>query len=109
MAVTTALTVQPADGRGLTFAPPFSAHVDEVILSSGAATTVTVPANATHVLFSATADFRVRLGGTATIPDTDIVDGSAAALNPAQRAVVPGQTLSLIAEEFCRVTLEWYR
>lgn len=85
-----------ADGNGKpTSAIPFSDTVHAVVLAPNVAKTITVPAEATSVVFSATANFFAALNEAAAVPTADSTD--AAVLNPAARVVAPGDTISVIS------------
>lgn len=81
--------------------PPMPLYVDNLALTgSGAAETVTVPAGATHCLFSPypkTADFLVCRSGTAARPSGDVTDGTASLPNPLILGVSAGTTFSIVA------------
>jgi hypothetical protein len=77
-------------------------------LAGGVGKTVSVPAQARAVLFSATGNFWLSLNGLPALPTADILDGSAPSLNPGARAVRPGQVLGLVAPSACLVNLAFY-
>jgi hypothetical protein len=89
---------------------PISPHITQQALAGGgAAETVTVPADAWYVVFSASGDFALRVGGTAVFPVADVPDGTGSFLNPAYHYVVPASTFSLIAgTSSAVVTMAWY-
>lgn len=87
--------------------PPLGAYNDIKVLAANTAEDVTVPSGASFALFSATADFIVRLGGTAEFPAADIADGTAGELNPTARAVTPGDTLSVVSNATCTLGISW--
>lgn len=87
---------------------PASNYSNALLLSAGVAKTVTVPADARVVLFSATGNFWLRVGGVPAVPTADILDGTAPELNPAGRAIKPGQTLGFVAPAGCAVSLSFY-
>lgn len=94
-------------GEGSTFAPPFSGYVDAKSLAANAAELFTVPAGAAIMILNATEDFWANAVTTATIPG-DTSDGSASILNPTQRAVAAGDTVSVISAYACVVTAEYW-
>jgi hypothetical protein len=79
-----------------------------LVLAGGVGKTVTVPAQARAVLFSATGNFWLGLNGLPALPTADILDGSAPSLNPSARSVRPGQLLGLVAPTACIVNLAFY-
>lgn len=88
--------------------PALSAYVDARVLAAGVAETVTVPAACNFMVFSGTAAFYVRTGGTAAVPVADVADGTGAMLNPTARRVTPAATFSIVAPATTIVTLECY-
>lgn len=105
-------TSYPRTSNRGSFAPPPSDAVDARALAAGIAERHAIPAGSHFVLFSATGDFFAKFGDssvTAAVPSADVVDGSAAELNPAARAVPAGTThVSLVADADCLVTLAFY-
>ena len=100
-----------ADTRGNrnTFIPNVSKWVDAKVLAAGVAETITVPAAAKIVVFSADKNFYVNsCGGTAAVPAADVADGSAAELNPSVRYVYGQGTMSVVSAEACVLTLSYY-
>lgn len=88
--------------------PPLALYNDARVLAAGVAESVTVPAGASYAFFAGTADFYVRIGGTAAVPAADVTDGTAPTLNPTARAVTPGDTLSIVSAATCIVTISWH-
>lgn len=83
------------------------------VLDASAVERVAIPSGAKFVNFSATGDFFARFGGSAsigaTLPTTDITDGTSPELNPASRRIVDGMThIALIASATTTVTLSFY-
>lgn len=98
-----------ANGANL-FAFPVPDHVGDVLARSlGVATaeSMTVPAGARFVVFSATTDFYANYVTTATIPG-DVTDGTAAELNPSVRDIQGVTTISLISPAASVVTAVFY-
>lgn len=63
-----------------------------------------------YVLFSATCNFYVKMGGAAAIPASDVVDGSAPELNPSMRFLGGNvTTFGLISPDACVVTISFYK
>lgn len=83
-------------------------YVNAKALAASTAESETVPALAGKVRFNCTADFYVKIGGTATVPG-DTTDGSASELNPDGYSVVPGQVISVISASNCIITFSYYR
>jgi len=87
-------------------------YVDARVRSAGAAKRHTIPDGARFVSFSATMDFFALFGSssvTATVPSTDVTDGTAAELNPMARKIPDATThISLIAEAAGKVTLSFW-
>lgn len=101
-----------SDGNGQhTFAIQGSDHIFHYTNIAGAAQTVTIPAEARIVVFSATGDFYARWDGSAAvIPVSNIVDGSGSECNPVARSVIPGRTFSIIANDAANiVSLAFYK
>ncbi len=88
---------------------PYATYVDARVLAAGVAETHTVPAGANKVIFSATADFYVKVGGTAAVPSADVTDGSGSMLNPQVRSIWGATTIGIIAPTTCIVTMEFYK
>lgn len=86
-----------------------SDHVVVVKLVPAVGRSVTVPATARLVLFHADGPFWVRFGGSATVPDGDILDGTAPEPNPAGRMVKGGDSIGLAAAQETLVSLVFYR
>ena len=84
-----------------------SDYIDARVLAATVAEVITVPAGATFVMFSGTADFYVRFNAAATIPSGDVTDGTASELNP-QTRVIYGPTIGIISPVICIVTLAFY-
>jgi len=89
------------------FALPFSDSVNARALAANTAESMTVPAGANYVAFSATGDFYVNVGTTATVPG-DVTDGAGSELNPTIRALNGAGTISIIAPATCVVTAAFY-
>ncbi|PGH59191.1 NAD/NADP transhydrogenase alpha subunit-like protein [Azospirillum palustre] len=79
-----------------------------VLLTAGAPRQIPVPAGARIVLFSATAPFWARIGGAAGVPAADVLDGSAAELNPVARQVRGAGFIGLAAAANTTVSLSFY-
>ncbi len=89
---------------------------DARVLAANTAETFTLDENVSHVVFSATSDFYVRYtadddesDNTATVPSSDVTDGTASELNPTVRYVQSINKISVIAPAACTVTLLQYR
>lgn len=96
------------DGRGNLDAIPFPTYVDARALGIAANEDHAIPAGAKYVIFSSTADFYAKIGGTAAIP-VDVTDGSASELNPIVRHISDSATtIGLIAPAACEVTMSFY-
>lgn len=74
--ITQIVDVLDSNGRGI-LTIPFSNYVLARVLAAGVAESITVPAGAAVVVFSATADFYANARGTAAVPAADVTDGSA--------------------------------
>lgn len=90
-----------------TFARPAPDYVNAKALSAGANEDETVPSGAKFVVFSATADFYAKRGGTAAVPG-DVSDGSASELNPSIWQIDDITTIGLIAPATTVVTMSYY-
>lgn len=86
---------------------PFSDAINALSLAANTAESITIPSGARYVIFSGTADFYVKSGGTATVPG-DTTDGSASELNPTMRDLKDVTTLSVISASACVVTAAFY-
>lgn len=94
------------------FALPQS-DTNAVSLAASTAENITIPADATHVAFSATSDFYMKFNATATVPG-DTTDGTAAELNPTVRRLILGDgtavtSISVIAPIACIVTAMFFK
>lgn len=107
MTITQAIKVA-ADGSGALERPEYK---NAAVLTAGTAKSITVPANTGTVIFSATAgaDFYVKYNGTATVPSSDVTDGSAPDINPTIRTLLPGDTISVISSANCIVGAAFYK
>ncbi|MEF8758328.1 MAG: hypothetical protein V5B36_00950 [Candidatus Accumulibacter sp. UW25] len=88
---------------------PFSDYINVQVLLPNVAESPTLPADARFILFSSTADFYARVNGTASVPSTDVTDGSASEINPTIRSLLGVTSLSLIAPANCTVSLSFYK
>lgn len=76
--------------------------------AAGVPKQVAVPAGARIVLANANGDFWVQYGATATLPAGDVLNGTAAELNPAGRIINGVTALGLVAPADCIVSLAFY-
>jgi len=83
--------------------------IDARVLAANTAEAHTVPTGATHVVFSGTADFYVKYGGTAAVPAADVTNGSASELNPVAREIRGITSIGLISAATCIVTMCFYK
>lgn len=92
-------------------APPVALYIDNLVLTAGAAKTITVPAGADLVLIGCSSPpFYLRQGGTLTaVPSGDVTDGSGSAVSPTYRRVDRGTTLKVISPNNCVMSFEWYK
>jgi hypothetical protein len=109
MAVTTALEFDPADGRGLNFAPPFSTHVDKIVLAAGVEAVTSVPEGAGYVVFTSPINFYAANGMSLVISNSPVTNGTAGDFNPTGRKVAPGDVLHVISDDAGWVRLAYYR
>lgn len=82
----------PANSGRLQFAPPFSDHIEDVVLAAGVLQTVAIPAGAQFAVFSFDADVRVKAGSATTFIDLPVAStagGGGSDLNPAARRLTP--------------------
>jgi hypothetical protein len=85
-------------------------YVDERVLAANVSETHTIPTAADGVVFSSNcAEFRAKLGASASITGADVSDGTAAFINPAQWFVGNATQLTLIAPSACTISLAWFR
>lgn len=84
-------------------------YIDARVLAANVNETITIPAGANAVIFSATcASFYAKIGATATVPAGDVTDGTASELNPASWFTGAATQIGIIAPATCTVTLTWY-
>lgn len=85
-------------------------YINCVVLSAGVAKQVTVPSGAGTAKFKSTAAFCAKYGDnpTATIPTSDVSDGTASDLCPFWVPVSDVAKISLISEAACRVHIIFY-
>lgn len=104
------LRIITPEGRGPIEAIPFPTYVDARVLAASANEDHTIPSGAKYVLFSSTADFYAKIGGTAAVPAADVTDGSGSELNPTVRHLSDSATtiglISTVAG--CVVTMSFY-
>lgn len=86
----------------------FAGHVDTVVLAADTPEVYTVPAGATFLLFSATANFYARRNAAAAVPTTEITDGTGSELNPVVRVVGGSGTIGLVSGEATIITISAY-
>lgn len=84
-------------------------YTDTIVLEAATAVQYTLPTGSNYALFSATQNFYVAYSGVATIPSTNIVNGTGAELNPVLRTINGLATISLICEAACIVTISTYK
>lgn len=96
------------DGYGI-LAVPLSDNSNVLILAPLVAKSITVPTGATIAVFSSTSTFWANTATTASVPDSDVTDGSASELNPEVREVTAGDTISVIAPVDSIVNITFYR
>lgn len=87
---------------------PQADNVQVVQLTAATTKSVTAPAGARVVLFSATAPFWARIGGAAVLPTGDNLTGNAPELNPAARTLNSEQTIGLVASTAATICLSFY-
>lgn len=87
----------------------YSGYVNAQVLAANVAEVHTIPSGANRVLFSSTANFYVKFGGTAAVPSTEVTDGSGSILNPTLRFCGGTTTIGLISPTTCVVTMEFYQ
>lgn len=91
---------------------PFSDTVYDIVLTASVEGHCTVPAGATMVILNCTANVYVKIGTssvTATVPGSNIVDGTGSVINPAGCVLKPTDTtISCISPSGCVVSLEFY-
>jgi hypothetical protein len=110
------LLVQHADGS---YALVPSDKTDARVLAAGVGEIETVPTYtdstgatryANYVVFSSTCDLFAKMNNTASIPASDITDGTASELNPTVRYLGGAvTTIGLKSATPCTVTLMFYR
>jgi hypothetical protein len=103
------IAYRPGANADLIFARSKPTYVNAVVLSAGIESQAQVPQGAAVCIFSGDSDFYVRPDASAAIPASDVSDGSAPELNPAQWDVRDVQSLRLIAPDGAVVTLSFYQ
>lgn len=85
-------------------------YINCVVLSAGVAKQVTVPLGASTARFRSTAAFCAQYGDnpTATIPSSDVTDGTSSDLCPLWVPVGGVAKISLISDVYCRVHISFY-
>lgn len=95
-----------------TTARPCSDSIYNLVLSSNTEDHVTVPTGATYVVISATANTYIKVGSSsvaATVPASDITDGTGSDLNPSGYQLYPGDVqVSCISGSSSIVSLAFY-
>lgn len=100
-------TNDPFSGRHMLRRAP--GYIDAKVLAASTAETITVPAGAKYVIFSAEADFWANPNDTAAVPSGDVSDGSASELNPVGYDVEGVSTISIISETAQNVSVTFYK
>lgn len=99
-------------GPRLAFAPPMSDTVNALVFTAAGSRKIAVPADAVFVLFSSNVDFFAKMGDidvTAAVPNADVTNGSAAAMNPSSRLIPAGVThIAVAVAAVGIVTAEFY-
>jgi hypothetical protein len=93
------------------YAPPISDYKNVLVLAANTAQAFTVPAGKFKVYLTASVSgvaLYVKKNATATIPSSNVTDGSGPMLNPGGRQVSPGDTISCICADACVVVAEFY-
>lgn len=89
-------------------------YVNTRVLAASTAESFTVPSgadgsHARFVSFSSTCDFFANFKTTATVPSTDVTDGTGSELNPLIRYLdVSTTTISVISGSTCTVTASFF-
>ena len=85
-------------------------YIDARVLAASTNETVTIPADATQVIFSANADFYVNPNsGTAAVPAGDVTDGTGSELNPVgYSGLLAGGTFGIISPVAATITMAFY-
>ena len=85
-------------------------YVDAIKLSASAAQTYTVPTSANFLRFTGTANFYVKIGGTATVPTVTTATGAASILNPTLLSTGGSTSVSIIsATDGAIITIESFK
>lgn len=81
-----------------------------VVLAAGVAKQITVPTGAGTAKFKATSPFCAKYGDnpTATVPSSDVTDGSASDLCPSWVPVNGIAKISVVSDTSCRVHVIFY-
>lgn len=85
-------------------------YVDAMVLAADTAESYTIPTGAKRIIFSADGNYYARFddGGDATVPSTEVVDGSSSFLNPAQLDITGVTSISFISSSARVITLAVY-
>lgn len=86
-----------------------SDRIEARVLSAKVGVLHAVPAGATKVIFGSTGNFYAKFGGSAKLPTTSVLDGTASEVNPVARRIPPGvTTIGLISASAVTVTMSFY-
>jgi len=84
-------------------------HINTYELTASTNKAITVPTGSEFVLFTATADIWVRVGGVAAIPSGDTTDGTGSELNPEARYLGTETIIGIISESAAKVSVMFYK
>lgn len=108
-AAPTPLNILSAGGNNSSMIRAAPTYVDVRLLAANTAESQAVPAGARFVLFSSSCSFYAHPTATATVPGSDVTNGSASELNPAAWYLASNITsISVIADATCTITFSFY-
>ena len=89
---------------------PIAQYIDAMFLEVATAETWTIPTDCTYIFMNGTTNFYARFDGSAaTVPSTEVADGTGAALNPSSRHMDGSTTISFISPAACIITIECFK
>ncbi len=103
-----ALKMKTGANGELTFARSAPGYIDARALAANTAESHTVPAGAKFVIFGSDGDFYARPNGAASVPGSDVTDGSGSELNPVIWDLTGVTSIGLVASAVRVVTLTFY-
>ncbi len=85
-----------------------SDYLCALVFAGPGSQSIPIPSGATFAAFASTGAYWVRVGGSATVPAADVLDGTAAELNPPSRALGGATVLGVAVPLACTVSVAFY-